>query len=363
MVFGLAFTAAACSSDPGAPSDPAPPSTPPPSVAVPAPVPGVVDPTALISILAARLIQIQHSDGGWDWSEPPAQQSSSTNAPSTGGNMSGVNAMGLVSAYTLSPNTVVLGAIQKTAAALMLKPISRTQRLYAEDCELLAHAAGLFSNPGFRARAVLGVQLEKEYLAAVQVYGTPAPSDFQVGTLTDDQIASVTTVQLVAANRARMTAAGRSAGLRAFDWGSRMRVAKLLGDEEYFNAMADTVARDFASIAPGDEWYVTGLSQTISDLALTADSAYAPTIQSARTRLAAQVGSNGWVIGGALENQAFAIQASLEAGDATLASRLVTGLQNRIGSQAYFVDDSGNETSEDEAEALRALVSFRQSVH
>lgn len=310
---------------------------------------------ASVTLVQSRMLTVQNTDGGWDWMDTPANLQSSTSTPTANSNMFGVNAVGVLDANSVTANAAAVNALQTTANYLMAKPLSRTQRLYANDCEFLIKFGDAVGNSAYRDRGSQGQVYEREYLAAVSIFATTAPTDAQVNSLTSAQIASVTDAQLAQASRARFLANGRDAATRAYDWGARMRVSALRGDASYQREMANIAAADFTEISSAASPSLLGLAATISDLTpFKSEASFAAVIAQARTLLLSRQGSDG-LFGGDPQEDAFTAHALYDTGDYFQLAVFLSVLRNQITADGYLLDASGNEIPEAQSELLSAL--------
>jgi len=318
-----------------------------------------------ISRAQGRNIISQNNDGGNEWlAYSPEEIRNVTNASYP--NQFGLHGTALVGAYNITLEPMSLQAAKKTAEALMAKTVYRRTALYATDGEFMANVAGLFGFTTYQQKAVANEVANEEFYAAIHILNNPNPSVAQVDAIAQAALDAVTDEQRVAGCRKRLIeAGGRPAGLRAFDWGGRVRQAAYTGKDNIARLMAATVAADYGEIQIGARYYLLGLANTITILKMREKdnpAVYTPIIANARTRLLAQQKENGFfsvlasegLEAGDLQDAAFIVQALLDLNEVEPLKKLINFLfaaQLPTGGYDHF----GIEFAEAQSELMGSL--------
>jgi len=308
---------------------------------------------------------IQNSDGGFDYltGDPEIIRNTTNASPA---NQFGLHGIGLLEAYRVTLQPVNLQTIKKTADVLAAKTIYRMQRMYSTDGEFLASAAEVLGFPVYRQKAAANNTAEKEHYAAIHILDSPNPTTTQVNAIVQAALDAVTDAQRAAACRRRLVEAGsRPSGLRAFDWGSRLRQSLYTGDVNYAREIAKIVAADFPEIQIVAPYYLLGLANTVTILKTMEEenpAQYAPVIASARTKLLAQQKDDGFfrvepaegAEAGNLQDAAFIAQALLDVNEVEALKNLTGYLIDvQLASGAY--DHYGAEFVEAQSELMGSL--------
>jgi len=318
-----------------------------------------------ISKAQGRVIISQNNDSGFEWlvSDPEVIRSV-TNASYA--NQFGLHGAALLDAYNITQEPMNLVAAKKTAEVLMAKTVYRRTSLYATDGEFMANAAGFYGFPSYRQKAVANEIANEEFYAAIHILNNPSPTEAQVNALAQAELDAVTDEQKVAGCRRRLVeAGGRPAGLRAFDWGSRVRQAAYTGKDNIARLMAAAVAADYSEIQITAPYYLLGLANTITILKLREQdnpATYTPVIANARQKLLAQQKEGGFFTvepsegaeAGNLQDAAFIVQALLDINEVEPLKKLINFLMAaQLPTGGY--DHFGSEFGEAQSELMGAL--------
>ncbi|MBI2519497.1 MAG: hypothetical protein HYV97_03745 [Bdellovibrio sp.] len=298
-----------------------------------------------------RNLLIQNNDSGWDYFVSPDQLRDRTEA--SYGNQFGLHAQAMFDAYFVTSNTQDLQAADKTATKLFNDPVNvkvdaraaRCTRGYATDHEFLSNAGALLF-PAYHARGLLHFQTEKNCFAAMSFLNTTNSNDPAIDTVPQTDLDNVTDAQRVAIFTARLVAAGRNAGLRAYDWNQRLRVALIFNDRAYARAIADRVAQDASGIVINADYYLLGLANTISSLVPFVNEApnFQAIINDMKAKLFAQQRAQGrflveateGVEAGIVQDQAFILKALLDLGETVRIKQLIDFLlSSQLSNGAY----------------------------
>jgi len=302
-----------------------------------------------------RMVDIQNSDGGWDWTDTPENLEASTSQPTSSPNMYGVNALGLLGIYRFTRDDSSKNALLRTITTIMQWPLSRSQRFYATDYLFLMQAGQVFNDSSLVQKGNLAQTVEKEFLAAIHLYGTFAPSAAQLSGLIQTEIDSVSATQLALAGRNRFIAAGRNAGLRSYDWLARHEAAGERGDLDFKNAIAEVVATDFADIQDTQPYYLIGVATSVSILLSHKDTSAttATAFDLAKAQLLNLQESD--FSGATVQENAFIARALIDLSEYGQLKKLLLTVKPWIGIKGNFLDHNGKEAPEAQSELLYAL--------
>lgn len=321
-----------------------------------------------------RNILIQNDDSGWNYFDAPDVIRDRTEASFA--NQFGLHAQAMLDAYFVTNNDSNLVAADKTATKLFNDPVgvkvdarsARCTRGYATDHEFLANAGAVLF-PVYFSKGQEHFQTEKDCFAALSILGTTNQNDPAIDNIAQQDIDNVSDADRVAAFTARLIAANRNAGLRAFDWYGRLRVALLYGDTSYAKAIADELAQDASSIVISEDYYLTGLANTISSLLPFVDDepSFQAIIDDFKVKLFAQqkaegrflVTANEGVEAGIVQDQAFILKALLDLGEVERIKQLINYLlsaQLANGAYDWYWEFGGNfEFVEGNSELLSSM--------
>ncbi|MBI2518855.1 MAG: hypothetical protein HYV97_00480 [Bdellovibrio sp.] len=301
-----------------------------------------------------RNLLIQNNDGGWDYFVSPDALRDRTEASYA--NQFGLHAQSQLDAYFVTNNAQNLQSADKTAVKLYNDPVgvkvdaraARCTRGYATDHEFLSQAGTLLF-PTYFTKGQTHFSTEKNCFAALAFLNTTNQNDPLIDTTPQADLDNMTNAQRVAAFTARLIAAGRNAGLRAYDWNQRLRVALIFNDRPYARAIADRLAQDAVSITINADYYLLGLANTISSLVPFAseEPSFQAILNDLKTKLFAQqkiegrfiVEASEGVEAGIVQDQAFILKALLDLGESVRTKQLVDFLlsaQQNNGAYRWF---------------------------
>jgi len=332
-----------------------------------------------ITLAQNRNVLIQNDDGGWNFFDAPddIRNRGETSFP----NQFGLHAQSMLEAYFVTSNGANLVAADRTATKIFNdpvgiqaapapnKPAARCVRSYSTDYEFLANAGPLLF-PGYFIRGNEHFEQEKICFAALFLAGTTNQNDDAlIDAVPQQDIDNLSDADRVAGFQARLVAANRNAGLRAFDWNSRIRGAMIFGDSNFAKAVANQIAVDASSIDISSDYYLAGLANTISSLIpfIDTEPSFQGIIDDAKAKLFAQQKPEGRFLveategaeAGIVQDQAFILKALLDLGETEKAKKLVDFLLNAQldnGAYDWFWEFGGNfEFVEGNSELLWAM--------
>ena len=307
-----------------------------------------------------RQLLIQNQDGGWDFIYDPSSSVAEYKRPlsdttnSSFPNQFGLHALAMIDAYSVTKTANNYFSAKRTADALMSKTITRSARVYATDVEFLAKAEVVMGFEHYRTQALAGLEAEREYCAAMHILANVNPSEAQIAAIPTPW-PELSDAQRVAALRARLVAYGRNAGLRAFDFNSRIKAALLLGYVQYALEIARVVAQDVEQIEISGNYYLLGLANTISALIpfKATEVIFEDVIEGAYGKLSVQQQDDG-LFAGNLQDTAFIVEALTGVEAVQPLKKLVERLlQDQLPSGGY--NYGGIEFVEAQSELLSAL--------
>ena len=205
---------------------------------------------------ADRIIQLQYTDGSWDWDVTNQNGPTGT----TYYNIAGVTGEVLIDAYKLTHDSKYLDAAKKAGDYIVATPISTTQRQNAYTIVFLYHLVDVSGDTQYSTKAL---NIFNHITSEVNYWSVNNGNH-----CADDAVNGCTASELIAAYKNYRAGEGDPAGIVAWDIAPFVEAGKLSGNNLFAQNIANEIKSylDQVTYVGTTSYYELGLSTGIRAL-------------------------------------------------------------------------------------------------